>query len=304
MRMYYLVHDAFQGGPCMLNEFSLAYLTVAGLAPPAMIDLADRVGYDCVGLRLIPVTDDEVKFPLAEDRRLLRQTKQQLASTGIRVLDVELFRLTPHVDIATFVPALDACAELGARHIIAQAPDASLARATEHMNLLCDAALQRGLGVSLEFVTWTETPDLQTAARIIAGCQCDNAGILVDTLHFSRSGCSPTELAMLPREWLRYAQVCDAPLQKPATVEGLIFAARNERQFLGEGELDLKSILAALPEHIPYSIELPRTTLAREIGFEQLASRALTTTRRFMESVSTASTQLPHTTAQQLQSRR
>src|SRR5687768_13995532 len=122
----------------MLHEISLAYLTVAGLAPTAMVDLADRVGYDCVGLRLIPVTDDEIRFPLAEDRQLLRRTKQQLATTGVRVLDVELFRLTPDVDIAAFAPTLDACAELGARHIIAQTPDASLARATEHMNLLCD----------------------------------------------------------------------------------------------------------------------------------------------------------------------
>lgn len=269
----------------MLHEYSLGYLTVPETAPPEMIEMAARVGYQYVGLRALRVTNDEIAFPLGTDRQLLRLTKQSLAATGVRVLDVELFRLTPDCDVDSFASALDACAELGTQHIIAQAPDAHLTRAIDHFGLLCDAAMERRLDVNLEFVTWTETPDLSTAARIVAGAGRDNAGILVDALHFSRSGCSIRELSLLPRRWLRYAQVCDAPRAAPTTAAGLIHAARNERLFLGEGGLDVHAILAALPENIPYSLEIPRTHLKRQIGAEGLARRALETARQFIDGV-------------------
>jgi len=268
----------------MPREFSLAYLTAYGLAPPVMIDVAARAGYDAVGLRLIPVTDSETAFSLAEDPVLLRQTKQLLLQTGIRVLDAELFRLTPDCDVRAFQPALDVCAELGVRHILAQTPDPSLSRAAGHLGVLCDLARERDLNVDIEFVTWTETPDLHRASQIVQTAARDNAGILVDTLHFARSRCSVNELATLPRRWFRYVQICDAPAEKPRTDEALIFAARNERLFLGEGGLDLRPILAALPDDLPYSIEIPRAAMTQEVGVEAVARLALQTAKRYLDS--------------------
>lgn len=267
----------------MFHQYSLAYLTVPETSPPEMIEMAARVGYDYVGLRALRVTDDEIAFPLGTDRRLLQATRRSLVATGVRVLDVELFRLTPDCRIDAFAPALDACAELGAQHIISQAPDADSSRAIDHFGCLCDAAMERRLDVSLEFVTWTETPNLRAAARIVASARRDNGGILVDALHFARSNCSVDELSTLPRRWLRYAQICDAPSAPPATDEGLIYAARNDRLFLGEGGLDVRGILAALPENIPYSIEIPRTHLKQRIGAEQLARLALETSKQFID---------------------
>jgi sugar phosphate isomerase/epimerase len=268
----------------MPREFSLAYLTANGLAPPAMIDLAARAGYDAVGLRLIPVTESEAAFSLAEDRALLIQTKRQLLQTGIRVLDAELFRLTPECDVRAFRPVLDVCAELEVRHILAQTPDPLLSRAAGHLDALCDLAKERDLSVDIEFVTWTETPDLHRAAQIVQAAARDDAGILVDTLHFARSRCSVHELSTLPRRWFRYVQVCDAPAEKPSTDEALIFAARNERLFLGEGGLDIRSILAALPDALPCSIEIPRAAMIQEVGIEKVARLALQTTKRYLES--------------------
>lgn len=271
------------GGGAMGHEYSLAYLTVPETPPCAMIELAARAGYQYVGLRALRVTDDEVGFPLGSDRQLLKATQRTLAETGMRVLDVELFRLTPDCRIAAFGAALDATAELGARHVIAQAPDPDLSRASDHFAALCDAAAERRLSVNLEFVTWTETPDLRAASRIVASAQRDNGGILVDLLHFARSSCSIDGLALLPRRWFRYAQICDAPRAAPTTSEGLIYAARNERLFLGEGAIEIAAILAAMPENIPYSIEIPRSALKRQVGAEELARRALETSRLFID---------------------
>jgi sugar phosphate isomerase/epimerase len=265
----------------MSPEFSLAHLTVLGLAPPEMVLAAARSGYSYVGLRLHAVTENEPVYSMQREPQLLRRTKQELQATGVRVLDVELIRLTPDFDAHEYDALLDISAELGARHVIAQGADPDLERVTQHFGALCDAAAKRDLTVEIEFVTWTETATLDRAARIVQGADRGNGGLLIDTLHFSRSNCSVDELANLPRSWFRYAQVCDAPRDPPDTVDGLIFAARNERMFLGEGGLDLRAILGALPPNIPYSLEIPTAALAREVGLEECARRALVTARDF-----------------------
>lgn len=267
----------------MQPEFSLAHLTVLGLAPPRVVTAAARAGYSYVGLRLNAVTTTEPAYPLHRDPQQLRLTKQELAATGMRVLDVELIRLTPEFEIRDYDGLLDVSADLGARHLIAQGADANLERVTEHFAVLCDAAAKRGLTADIEFVTWTETADLSRAAQIVSGAARPNAGLLIDTLHFSRSNGSVSELAGLPRSWFHYAQVCDAPSKAPDTVDGLIFAARNERLFLGAGGLDLTGILHALPADLPYSLEIPTVALAGRVGLEECARLALISAKEFLE---------------------
>jgi sugar phosphate isomerase/epimerase len=267
----------------MRHEFSLAHLSALSLSPPEMVDVAARVGYRYVGLRMTPVTANEPRYPLPYDDQMMRETQACLADTGVAVLDVELARLAPDVDVASFAPVLEAAARLGARHVIAQTPDAQRARATERFAQLCELARPFELSVDLEFVTWTDTPDLDSAAAIVSAARQPNGGILIDTLHFSRSGCSLEKLRALPRSWFRFAQVCDAPAKAPATTEGLIHAARNERLFLGDGGLDVRSILDALPPDIPYSLEIPMTTLARTLGPELRAHMALLSARRYLQ---------------------
>jgi sugar phosphate isomerase/epimerase len=265
----------------MQSEYSLAHLTVLGLSPPRMVAAAAKAGYSYVGLRLNAVTADEPRYPLHLDRAMLLETKRALAATGVRVLDVELIRLTPDFDIHEHDALLDVSAELGAKHLIAQGADADLERVTEHFAQLCDSAAKRNLTADIEFVTWTETADLARAAAIVRGAARDNGGLLIDTLHFSRSHDDVADLAKLPRSWFHYAQVCDAPSEPPETLEGLIFAARNDRMFPGAGGLDLPGILSALPAGIPYSLEIPTAELAKKVGLEECARLALESARDF-----------------------
>jgi sugar phosphate isomerase/epimerase len=267
----------------MRYEFSLAHLSALSLSPPEMVDVAARVGYRYVGLRLTPVTANEPRYPLPYDEKMMRETQACLADTGVEVLDIELARLPPEVEVASFAAMLEAGARLGAKHVIAQTPDPDRARATERFAQLCELAQPLQLSVNLEFITWTDTPDLQTAAAIVAAAGQPNGGILIDTLHFCRSRCSLEALRALPRSWFRFAQVCDAPAQAPTTTEGLIHAARNERLFLGDGGLDVRGILDALPPDIPYSLEIPMTTLARTLGPELRAHMAILSARRYLQ---------------------
>ncbi len=267
----------------MKHDYSLAHLTVLTLTPPQVVDVAARTGYRYVGLRMTRVTPDEILYDLARDRALMRETKARLADNGIAVLDAELFRMDPALGPDDFVAELDATAELGAHHIIAQLPDPDRERATERFARLCDLAQARDIFVSLEFPHWTETGNLAEAARVVRSVNRANAGILVDMLHFGRSNSSLDDLAKLPREWFRFAHVCDAAKEVPPTLAGIIHTARDERQFPGEGGIDVRAILACLPQDIPYALEIPRVALTKAVGPEEVARLAITVARSHLD---------------------
>ncbi|GIF23330.1 sugar phosphate isomerase/epimerase/4-hydroxyphenylpyruvate dioxygenase-like putative hemolysin [Actinoplanes tereljensis] len=262
------------------RDFSLAHLTALSLSPPELVDAAAEAGYRYVGLRLTRVTPQEPHYPLATDPALMRTTKARLASTGIEVLDIELARISPGDDPRDFQRFLEAGAELGARHVIAQLPDPDRARKTDRFAQLCEMARPLGLTMDLEFPSWTETPDLHAAVRVLREAGQPNAGILIDLLHFARSGSSIADLRQLPAEWFHFAHVCDAPPVVPPTVAELIHTARFERLFPGEGGIDINGILEALPPGLPYALEIPRATLVAQVGGKEHARMAIAAARK------------------------
>ncbi len=265
------------------QDYSLAHLTALSLSPPELVDAAADAGYRYVGLRLTRVTPQEPHYPLATDPALMRTTKVRLAATGIEVLDVELARISPNDNPRDFERFLEAGAELGARHVITQLPDPDRARKIDRFAELCEMARPLGLTIDLEFPSWTETPDLREATRVLRAANQPNAGILVDLLHFARSGSSVADLRQLPSEWFHFVHVCDAPSAVPTTNEGLIHTARFERLFPGEGGIDVHGILAALPTGIPYALEIPRATLVAQVGAKEHARLAVKATRSHLE---------------------
>lgn len=267
----------------MKHRYSLAHLSALMLSPPQLVEAAARAGYEYVGLRVNRVTPDEPLYSLADDSRLMRETKSRLSDTGVQVLDIELARLGAGDKADDLSPLLDVAAELGAHDILAQLSDADRVHAMEQFAQLCDLAKPLGISANLEFPSWTETPNLASAAAILRQVDRPNAAILVDTLHFRRSGSSLDELAKMPRRWFRYAQLCDAPATAPATRDGLIHEARCERLFPGEGGLDMAQILAHMPPDIPYALEIPRLSLARVLGDAEYVRLALDATRRYVD---------------------
>lgn len=274
----------------MKHDYSLAHLTVLSLTPPQMVDVAARTGYRYVSLRLTRVTPAEPLYDLAHDKAMMRETKARLAATGLAVLDVELFRMDPSLDAESFIPVLTATAELGAKNIIAQLPDPDRNRATERFARLCDLAKPFGIFVNLEFPHWTETGTLSAAVQVVRAVNRSNAAILVDMLHFARSASSLEELAALPREWFRFAHICDAAKEVPPTMAGIIHTARDERQFPGEGGIDVKGILACMPQDIPYSLEIPHEVLTKAVGPEDVARLAICAARSYLDGIAAQST--------------
>lgn len=257
-----------------MTDYSLAHLTVLSLAPPAMIEVAARTGYRYVGLRLVALNAETPGYPLMRDRALMRETRAQLAATGVEVLDIEFVRFTPDLDVAGLVPVLVAGAELGARHLVTAAYDSDRARLADRFAALCDLAAPFGLGPVLEFFPWTDVPNLRSAAGLVAEAGRPNGGVLVDVLHFARSDSTLGELEQVPASMLPFVHLCDASPLRPATLEGLIHTARAERLPPGEGGLPIRDILHRMPPGLPVALEVPMAALTQAAGPEAVARRA------------------------------
>ena len=271
----------------MTTRYSLAHLTFLATSPPDLVMLAARAGYDAVGLRLLEVTPGDA-FPLLTDPVMKRETLARIAATGVGVMDVELARLTPEVVVADFRPMMEAAVELGARHVLTQSHDADLNRVTDRYAAFCDLAAEYDLSADVEYLPWTRMRTLADTAALAAAVGRPNAGVMIDTLHFSRAGDRPETIAALPSALFRFIQIADAPAPPPPCPEALIFAAREYRLAPGEGGLDLAAILLRLPADIPISIEIPNASLARVLTDDERARHLLAATRGLVARVAAA----------------
>jgi sugar phosphate isomerase/epimerase len=233
-----------------------------------------------VGLRLLPVAPGAAGYPLQDDPALLRQTRAAMAATGVVVADLEIVMLRPETRIEAYLPFFEAGAALGAKHVLVAGYDPDEARLTASFAAFCEAAAGFGLTGDLEFMPWTNTPDLAAAIRVVRGAAQPNGGILVDALHLDRSLSRVEDIATVPPGWLHYWQLCDAPAERPTTTEGLLHTARAERLFPGEGGLDLAPLVRAMPAGIPVSLEIPTLELAKTMGPEARVRRAAMAARR------------------------
>jgi sugar phosphate isomerase/epimerase len=257
----------------MTRPLSLAALTVLELSPPEMVVCASDAGYSHVGLRLLPATDNEPTWPVVGDTPMVRELERRLAETGVRTLDIEIFRLQPDTDVRSYLPALETGARLGAKHVLVAGNDPDEARLTERFAALCDLGAPLGLTFDLEPMPWTDVKNLQQGARIAAAAQRSNAGVLIDPIHFDRGGNVPADIGGVAEERLHYAQLCDAPPQRPRDPATLLHQARAERLMPGDGGLDLAGILRALPSTLPLALEVPMATLAKTVAAVERAKR-------------------------------
>ena len=269
----------------MQNQFSLAHLTILGCTPPELTYIAARSGYDFVSLRLIPMGVLGEAACLPQEKQMIRKTRAALDETGIKLLDIELARILADIDPKTYVPAMEAAAELGARHVISSAwPTDRSDRnfIVERYGEICDLARPFGLTVDLEFPTFSRLTNLQEAADIVRAANRDNGGILIDTLYIHFSGVRLDQLAALPADWFHFLHINDTVEQIPTTREGMIHIARDERLYVGEGCIDFAAIFDRLPA-IPFSIELPNAKRVKELGHEGHARRCLETAKQYLE---------------------
>ena len=267
----------------MNNQFSLAQLTVLECAPPEMIYIAERTGYDFVSIRPIYMgLPGEPNYALAENKDMMLKTKKALNDTGIKLLDIELARIYDGVDVKSYIPAMEVAAELGGRHVLSSIWTEDTNYAIERFIELCELARQFGLTVDLEYVPIAGVRTLAETHHVLQMANQVNAGIMIDAHHFHRAGDKVEDLDAIPREWFHFFHICDAPVGIPNSIEDMTRILREARSFVGEGCIDVASIVNRIPQ-VPYSIELPNTRYIKELGPEEFARRCLQTTKDYLE---------------------
>ncbi|MBM4440234.1 MAG: sugar phosphate isomerase/epimerase [Candidatus Rokubacteria bacterium] len=265
----------------MRRRLSLAHLSVLDTTPPELVSVAADAGFDTVGIRLTAAPSVGVPpYDCLRDGPVLRETLARMRDTGVSVLDTEFLRFEPDQPVGVPDGFLDVSARLGAQYVLVMSAEPEEARTIERFGELCDQAGSFGLHVGLEFAVYTGVRTLAQAADVVAKAKRANAFVIVDALHFSRSGGLPAHVARVDPALLRYAQLCDAGPDMPAPTDtpALIREARTGRLLPGDGVLPLRALVAALPADAPLAIEAPCRDTAGLPALERAkrAYRALT----------------------------
>lgn len=144
---------------------------------------------------------------------------------------------------------------------------------------LCDRARERGLLVHLEFLPWTQVPDVFAALDIAEAAGRPNGGVMLDTWHHFRSGVPDARLRELPGARILGVQLSDAPAAAEADP---VDETLHRRLLPGEGAIDLRGIAAVLEEidaPAPFGVEVFSDALAALPPLEA-AQRAADAARR------------------------
>ncbi len=268
----------------MTKPLGIAHFIALDMGPLPFVEMAARIGYAAVGLRLHPAFPGSPFYEIPPGSPLMRSMLGALKACGVTVYDIEFVVINAAFDPIGLKPVLDSAAGLGAKRLSVCGDDPEQARLVDKFAAVCDLAASAGMGVDIENMPWRRIGTLQAAVDLVQRAGRSNAGVLVDALHVSRSGGDPEDLRALPRHVIRSAQLCDASAVRPTTTEELIKEARGGRLLPGEGSLPLGRLLAELPDHAVLSVEVPNPGLPPEIH----AQRAFDATRRLLSSVAGA----------------
>lgn len=269
----------------MIRKLSLSFLTCSA-EPEEAVRAAAAAGYDYLGFRLMPAFPGGLAHPLMDAPSRVRDLQKLMADSGVGVFDIEMIRIAGQFDPEPLLPMLECAAGLGARAVLVAGDDPDEARLTASFVRLCEAAKPYGLSMNLEFMPQSELHDLAAALRVLTAAGQPNQGVIIDTLHVSRSRTSIETIASVPREWLHYAQICDGPAEIPQTREALNHAARHERLLPGDGALDLVGMFTALPADLPVAIEIPNDRQSAGLSATEWATRTLRASRNVLQQVS------------------
>ncbi|MBR3561023.1 MAG: sugar phosphate isomerase/epimerase [Oscillospiraceae bacterium] len=274
----------------MARKFSLAYLTIPGVDPVSQIKIAKEAGYDFVSLRTIPMhLPGEPEFLPQKDPELFAAIQKALKEYDMPLMDIELARVRPDLDIEEYRPAFEAAAKLGATDVLGSIWSRDKAWYTDTAGKVADYAAEFGLKFNIEFLPWAGVRNLQEDITLVDKLGRDNVYVMVDTLHAGRAGVTAEELARTPRRYFNFIHLCDGP----AGPDGdpvldnikdnlMLYTAREARFYPGEGVMDIAGMVKAMPE-IPLSIELPNLKEIETRGQAGHARRCLETAKAYFK---------------------
>jgi sugar phosphate isomerase/epimerase len=254
-------------------RLSLDHITVADTTPAQLVEIAAATGCAaiCPFLHSMPVLPAMPDYDLVRDSKALRDTRRALSDNGIAVDLIYPFTVAGRTIVSEFAPALEAGAALGAPLANVLCYDRDPVRRNDNLAELAELAARFGLGLAIEFYPPSQVRTLAEAFDQIDAIGRRDIGVTVDLLHLQRGGGMPGALEHLNDPSVRIAQISDGP----ATVapDRLEWEAGIQRLLPGEGVFPGTAFLAALPDTVPISVEVPQQS-ALELGVPPLERAA------------------------------
>lgn len=256
-----------------MDRLGIEFISAMGMRPDDMVRMVADLGVSSLSISPQPITDNPHGYPawnLVGDEALMKATKQALADCNVRVAQAEGFLIMPGVEVSASEPWLDAAAELSAPMINSVAIEPDRTRALDQFAALAEMAGKRGMKTMVEFMPMMIDPgNLVQALAFIADSGADSGRVMLDAMHYYRSGSQTSELAESDLSRIGYVQLCDVPMPQPGggtpeeTMQAYGEEARHNRLCPGEGDLPLADFLAALPRDLPVGLEVPMLAKAQ-----------------------------------------
>lgn len=242
-----------------IYPLGIAHFTTIGVEPLAYVEMAARIGYARVGLRLWPAFPGAPFYEIPRGGNLMKAMKRALAASRVTVFDVEFVVVDAGFKPASLAAVLESAGELGAKRVSVCGDDPEHARLVANVAGLAALAAPFGMAVDIENMPWRKISSFTQAVQLAKDTGAANVGALVDALHFMRGGGVPADIETAAT-YVRHFQLCDTTGPRPASNEALIAEARGGRRPPGEGDLPLSQLLGAMPDECVMSVEVPVTS--------------------------------------------
>ncbi len=273
-----------------MRKISLAYLTIPGTNPMDQIRIAAECGYDAVGLRTISMhLPGEPEFIMEKDNELFKKTQQALKEFNMPLNDIELARIRPDLNIDDYEMAFERAAQLGASDVLGSVWTRDKAFYVDAVGKVATMAKQYNLAYNIEFLPWAGIRSLQEAITLVDEVAQDNLYIMLDTLHAGRAGVSAAEVSRTDNKYFRFLHICDgaAGANGDAVLDDIndelmLYTARENRLYAGEGVMDIAGYVRAVP-NASLTIELPNAQRMKELGAKGHARRCLESTKEYLK---------------------
>lgn len=240
-----------------MDRLGIENLSTFGLDPVEFIHLAADLGCGHVSLNLRGSANRLDIYPewnFATGHALRRTMMQALAERQIAVSLMEGFAVAPGIDVRDQQHGLDIACDLGTRAICVVSMDKDEARTHDQYATLAELAAARGLVTTTEACAGVYRT-LAKSMRAIEAVARPDFVLLIDTMHFFRSGSTVADLAALDPAVVGHIQLCDVPM--PAEIGDYMEEALYERRAPGDGHLPLAEFLAHVAPQVPLGLEVP-----------------------------------------------
>jgi sugar phosphate isomerase/epimerase len=241
-----------------MRELGIEFISVFGLPPVEFVHVAADLGCRHISTALAGRPLESLGYPafsLRDDVRLRRDMLAAMDDRGVGISLGEGMVISAASDVSELAPDLDIMASLGVAQVNSLSFDPDRNRTFDQLAMLTEMAAERGIGTTVEMAPGLTIGDLSAVVAAVEHVGRPELRLLVDTMHWARSGYGAVELHELDREKIGYVQLSDTTL-KPR-MKSYMEEAMYERMAPGDGDLPLAEMLAAAPDDVVVGLEIP-----------------------------------------------